>query len=192
MTLRFLYPKLFVVGIVVVSAGFFAGCIPQSEPDLTPAVEEAADMTEAAAEEVVTTVDGVLEKALPEGIDPEIATMEFDNSWMLTDSLGGDAVGVVTTTFSDKFYLQADAQNLPELGENEFYEGWVVRGFPRSVVSTGELIRTPDGWVNQFTSETDYTDHKEYFVTLEPTNDGANGEADPAPTTVHVLEGKSK
>lgn len=175
--------------LLVFAAAVLAGCTNSfNQPSATPTPAPTENLP---LPELTTDADGVLEMPVPAGIDPVIAKMTFDHSWMLSDSQGGDAVGLVTSTFSDKFYLQADAQNLPPLAENHFYEGWLVRSLPPSVISTGSFVETPEGWFNQFTSEADLTSYGEYVVTIEPSDDGANGEPDPAPTTIHVLEGKS-
>jgi hypothetical protein len=96
----------------------------------------------------------------------------------LEDVTGGDAIGLATATYGEAYTLIASFENLPELEEGYFYEGWVVRNDPLSVVSTGEL----NGSENVYADADDLTDHTQYVLTIEP-DDG-----DPAPAD-HVLQG---
>jgi len=80
------------------------------------------------------------------------------------------------------FMLLAEFDELPDPEGDDFYEGWVVRQNPLSVISTGQLEKDEAGYLNFFTSPVDYTGHSRYVLTLEP-NDG-----DPAPAD-HVVEG---
>ena len=89
----------------------------------------------------------------------------------------------------DKTYeLFAQAQDLPDLSNGDFYEGWLVRVSPFKFISTGKMEKiegvVDNTYVNHFTSDIDYSDYKMYVLTLEP-DDG-----DPAPAD-HILEGFS-
>ena len=80
------------------------------------------------------------------------------------------------------YTLYAEFEDLPILDDDYFYEGWVVRNSPLSVISTGPTEINDGVHSNNFTSEEDLRDHSFYVLTLEP-NDG-----DPAPAE-HILEG---
>ncbi|MBU1018192.1 hypothetical protein KKA33_04155 [Patescibacteria group bacterium] len=80
------------------------------------------------------------------------------------------------------YYLRAILYYLPIPKDDSFYEGWIVRKSPFSVISTGKAQLIDDRYVNIYRSAQDLTDHDFYVLTLEP-NDG-----DPAPAA-HVLEG---
>ena len=114
----------------------------------------------------------------------EPTTMEnYQYSGSLTDVSGGNASGTANATFDENGYIAfATFENLPELEEGFFYEGWVVRNSPLDVISSGALEMDGGNYINNFKSETDLTDHNFYVLTLEP-DDG-----DPAPAE-HILEG---
>ncbi len=96
---------------------------------------------------------------------------------------GNQATGRAVAGLSDEFYvLMASFEYLPQPQGTDFYEGWVVRRDPLSVVSTGKLTSTDGVYTNTYLSTTDFTDHDLYVLTVEP-SDG-----DPAPAD-HVVEG---
>lgn len=102
----------------------------------------------------------------------------------LSDVAGGNSTGVVQAGYdNNRYILAAVFENLPELEEGYFYEGWIVRDDPESVISTGQVVEVQGKIVNTFTLEDDLTDHNKYVLTLEP-DDG-----DPAPAD-HILEGE--
>lgn len=114
----------------------------------------------------------------------ELDTFNPQYSGDLVDVSGGEASGFVQVDYSEGDYqLVAVFENLPELEEGYFYEGWIVRrGENMSVLSTGK-VEAPDGmYVNMFSSTEDLRDHDFYVLTLEP-DDG-----DPAPAE-HIVEG---
>ena len=112
----------------------------------------------------------------------------------LEDVTGGQAIrgteferlpaGVAQARFeSGEYQLLAEFDELPDPSGDDFYEGWVVRAEPLSVVSTGALERSATGvYTNLFTSSENLLDHARYVLTLEP------NEEDPAPAD-HVLDG---
>jgi hypothetical protein len=104
---------------------------------------------------------------------------------VLSDVSGGNSTGkAFVSNEDDQYNLYVEFQNLPEPDGSDFYEGWVVRKSPLSVISTGVVKTNSEGVdVNQFTDIRDLTDHGTYVLTLEP-DDG-----DPAPA-LHILEGK--
>ncbi len=110
----------------------------------------------------------------------EIPAFELEAT--LLDVSGGTATGTAGAYYDDGYVLIASFENLPPLEEGYFYEGWVVRHEPLSVLSTGEAPLQDGTFVNEFTSEDDLMDHTFYVLTLEP-DDG-----DPAPAA-HILEG---
>ena len=113
-----------------------------------------------------------------------IADIEFKNAGSLTDVSGGTATGVAGSDVIDGIYhLYVAFENLPALEEGFFYEGWIVRKEPLSVMSTGALEDYNSSLVNAYLSRENLSDHTTYILTLEP-DDG-----DPAPAA-HVLEGE--
>lgn len=102
----------------------------------------------------------------------------------ITDVNSGETLGAAALVISPsgQSFLSASA-TLPALEEGYFYEGWLVRSEPLSVVSTGAMEEEmPLEFYNDFTGDVDYSDHPKYIITLEP-DDG-----DPAPAG-HVADG---
>ncbi len=96
---------------------------------------------------------------------------------------GGNASGTAYYTVENgQYMLYAEFMNLPPLEDGYFYEGWVVRQDPFEFISTGEIYELAGVQVNEFESNTDYSDFGTYILTLEP-DDG-----DPAPAD-HIVEG---
>ncbi len=97
----------------------------------------------------------------------------------------GASSGIVYAGFSEgKYRLNAIFSFLPKPEGDDYYEGWIVRMNPPSVISTGRLEEIGSGaFSNMYLSEQDFSDHDFYVLTLEP-NDG---DASPGG---HVLEGK--
>lgn len=92
-----------------------------------------------------------------------------------------EATGNVEVSLLDGEYtVVATLNDLPELTDGFFYEGWLVGD---SVVSTGEAVLQEDGsYINTYTTNNDLTSFTRYVLTLEPRDD------DPAPAD-HVLDG---
>lgn len=106
-------------------------------------------------------------------IDPNLVGVEgYTNS--------GTAVAKYNEV--DGYQLFVTVKDLPDPEGTDFYEGWVFRKSPLSVVSTGKLVKVDGQYQNEFSSDDDLIDHLQYVLTLEP-DDG-----DPAPA-VHVVEG---
>lgn len=96
---------------------------------------------------------------------------------------GGNAFGEASSGYNDgMFMLKASFVRLPDPGDGFFYEGWLVNLDEFNVISTGELRKEGDMYIDEYVSERDYTDHKFYVLTIEP-DDG-----DPAPAA-HIAEG---
>ncbi len=108
----------------------------------------------------------------------------FDFEANLVDVSGGDATGTAMAKYraETKYQLLAEFEDLPELEEGYFYEGWLVRPEPFEFISTGKVELVEGDWYDVFESDTDYTEYSKYVLTLEP-DDG-----DPAPAD-HVVEG---
>ena len=107
----------------------------------------------------------------------------FSHSGELVDVSGGQAAGIAQAGFVDGTYnLLAEFANLPDPAVEFFYEGWVVRQQPLSVVSTGEVKKLGNVYKNVFNVSQNLIDHTFYVLTIEP-DDG-----DPAPAD-HILEG---
>ncbi len=124
------------------------------------------------------------EMPLEEPVEEPVATISINGT--LEDVTGGDALGVAIAHWYEdesRYQLLASSSTLPALEDGFFYEGWVVRADPQSVISTGALEQGETGaWVNDFSSDENLTDHVRYVLTLEP-DDG-----DPAPAE-HILDG---
>ena len=114
---------------------------------------------------------------------PSMKDMLYDYNAKLEDVTGGNATGFVGVSYDNDLYdLYAEFEDLPNPGDDYFYEGWVVRNNPLSVISTGKAINNKEIYLNSFATSQDLTDHDLYVLTLEP-DDG-----DPAPAE-HILEG---
>jgi hypothetical protein len=103
----------------------------------------------------------------------------------LYDVSDSNAKGQAYASYKDGSYqLNVVFQDLADPEGTDFYEGWVVRKSPLSVISTGVLTKNEDGiYINKFSDERDLSDHVQYVLTLEP-DDG-----NPAPAK-HILEGE--
>ena len=131
-------------------------------------------------EKIVTTSIEIVEE---EPVAVETSPETFELNAVLKDVTAGSASGTAGASYiDDEYYLFAEFENLPTLENDFFYEGWVVKQSPLSVISTGKAINSNGAFTNKFTSKDDLLDHTFYVLTLEP-DDG-----DPAPA-VHVLEG---
>jgi len=95
----------------------------------------------------------------------------------------GKATGYATAIYEQGTYsMDAIMDNLPDPNGTDFYEGWVVRKSPLSVISTGKATKVGDQYINNFESSEDLTDHNLYVLTIEPDDNN------PAPAD-HILEG---
>lgn len=93
---------------------------------------------------------------------------------------------VYTDVIDGRFEMYAVFENLPELRDGYFYEGWLVRNTaPLGFISTGAVTKYQSSYINTFTSETDYTSYNQYVLTIEP------GDGNPAPD-LHIVEGYFK
>jgi hypothetical protein len=96
----------------------------------------------------------------------------------LSDVSGGSATAIATRKYEDGKFTHAVLADLPD-PEVGHYEGWLVK--EDELVSTGEFRVAKGGFLLEFESGTDYTDHKDVIVSLEETRD--------ATPEKHILEG---
>ncbi len=124
--------------------------------------------------------------SLPPNASPAINMTQtvFTHQAQLQDVAQGNASGIAKFTLEeDTYQLLAEFSDLPSLEPNYFYQGWIVKPSPQSVIDTGRVLQVDGKFINLYTSDTDYTDHTRYVLTLEP-EDG-----NPEPDT-HILEGE--
>ncbi|OGN04230.1 MAG: hypothetical protein A2831_02320 [Candidatus Yanofskybacteria bacterium RIFCSPHIGHO2_01_FULL_44_17] len=118
----------------------------------------------------------------------------LDYSTTLVDVTDGESIRGVTTSGSasgeaiagldsGRYSLVASFSGLPDPDDSDFYEGWVMRQEPPSIVSTGRVEKNGDQFFNIFSSDENLLDHSLYVLTLE-TDDN-----DPSPND-YILEGK--
>lgn len=132
-----------------------------------------------------TTSEPVSEEVVIKGEGQKVVNLsdEYDFSGELEDVSDGLSSGIAYAKYDGQTYeLYVEFRDLPELEEGFFYEGWIVRKKPTSVLSTGGLIMKEGKYINIFMNDKDLSDHDFYVLTLEP-DDG-----DPAPDK-HILEG---
>ncbi len=131
-------------------------------------------------------------ETLETDIEPSVPTMEAKETIDLEDVTGGDSVGIATREIQDGLFRHTVKATLPDSAEDEFYEGWLVRGTPFDFFSTGDMVTISTGEyvLEWFSGEAgpgsawgEYADYTQVVITLEP-DDG-----DPAPAA-HVLEGE--
>jgi len=103
----------------------------------------------------------------------------------LRDVTGQGYQGFATRKFTNQTFELTILADLPEPQPNVFYQGWLVKGQPDqpgfNLLSTGKLQSRKGGWVLDFTSNFNLTDHQGLVVTRESTDDQT-------PET-HLLEG---
>ncbi|MDH5533060.1 MAG: anti-sigma factor [Candidatus Pacebacteria bacterium] len=157
--------KLFFLSLIAISL-IFTGCLKKP-------VEESASTTEKDSEVVV-----------PLAKEDKDLFMEYQFKAVLEDVADSNSSGFVMAKYDEEGYqMIANFSDLPETKNGDFYEGWIVRKSPFSVISTGAIEKSSDGSdVNIFSDNKDLSDHLLYVLTLEP-DDG-----DPAPAE-HILEG---
>ncbi|MFA6392292.1 MAG: anti-sigma factor [Patescibacteria group bacterium] len=109
--------------------------------------------------------------------------MQYRFTGLLTDVSGGSGFGEAKANFENaKYDLLVTFENLPDPEGTNYYEGWIVRSYPQSVVSTGVVVKDGGIYKNTYTTDQDLTDHDFYVLTLEPDDN------DPAPA-IHIMEG---
>lgn len=119
----------------------------------------------------------------PRVVDPK----DFDYTVLpaieLTDVTGGQASGTAYYGFVEGLGTrhQVIARNMPELTNDDFYEGWLVRG--DQFFSTGEMKKEGDDYVLYWVNHLNDTPFRKIVITLEP-RDYNDLPAD------HILEGE--
>jgi hypothetical protein len=173
--------KLAIATIISFSL-ILAGCSHTATPAETPPIPPTT--TTSAPQNTPQATNPPEQKIIIDegGLVPPGATLKpFPKN--LKDVSGGNSNGYAVAYSGESYTLLAGFENLPNPEGSDFYEGWVVRKQPLSVISTGKAVKVKAGeYQNSFITQEDYGDHLLYVLTLEP-DDG-----DPAPAT-HILEG---
>ncbi|KKQ52989.1 hypothetical protein A2865_02115 [Candidatus Woesebacteria bacterium RIFCSPHIGHO2_01_FULL_39_17] len=103
----------------------------------------------------------------------------------LKDVSGGSASAIATRKFENNKFTHSILADLPDPESGSFYEGWLVRGEEGSdnfsSFSTGRMRLAKGGFMLEFESSTDYSDHNKVVITSEKV-------ADKLPEK-HILEG---
>lgn len=88
----------------------------------------------------------------------------------------GEGLGAASRSFENNTFSQSVLADLPEPRAGEYYEVWVVKGkegdSDYSQVSLGRLVSEKGGYILDYQSSKDYSDHKKLVVTKEMKNDG--------------------
>ncbi|MFH1508835.1 MAG: anti-sigma factor [bacterium] len=173
---------IIIIVLVVVLWFVFAENTSEEEATTTDTTSKSDTVTEKEMIETDLTEDVAMKEMTDEDKD-EMDEIEYDYEGTLEDVSDSNATGFVKADFTNNTYmLLATFENLPDLEEGYFYEGWVVRNSPLSVVSTGKVEKKDDVYTNMYSSAQGLIDHKFYVLTLEP-DDGDLAPAD------HILEG---
>ncbi len=193
------YKTLLPLLIVLVFAGFGCSAINSDSTAPSGEIDRSAILMEARENGLILSEDetgkmsdtSMMKKdEMEKDTTPAAFAQEDFAGWKsaaLADVTGGESFGLARSTFENgRYKLVVSMGNLPELENDYFYEGWVVRrGDDFSVISTGPAEKTTDGFINVYESAQDLSDHDFYVLTLEP-DDG-----DPAPAE-HILQGTFK
>lgn len=105
-------------------------------------------------------------------------------SLTLEDVADGESSGEAWIILNDNItYHRVFARNMPELQNDDFYEGWLVQKSTGEFFSTGKMTFNEkyQNWLLEYQTEGDKTNYTKVVITLEP-NDG-----DPAPAK-HIIE----
>ncbi len=97
----------------------------------------------------------------------------------LVDVTGGGQVGLVTLEKSNGQNSYTVIANLEDPNRGYFYQAWLVNG--NETISLGKLSIAKGGWLTNFNSSKDLSDHKKVWVTLERSDDSTPEK--------HILEG---
>lgn len=158
------------------------------------AAEEMLEEAQTAAEEMEKMMEEVEAMATDEMVSTfaadntadlmaEEVEVEYTRIADLVDVSGGTATGTAKlgTNGAGESILMVDFDNLPELEEGYFYEGWLVDKDPFSFITTGATEVVDGQVVNLYSSNASLDQYDRYVLTLEP-DDG-----DPAPAE-HIVE----
>lgn len=156
----------------------------------TDLVEETTEESEAMAEQMADTtamatdeMESTFASDNSDGLMTEEVEVEYTRMADLVDVSGGSATGTAKlgTNGEGEHILMVDFDNLPELEEGFFYEGWLVDKDPFSFITTGATEVVDGQVVNLYSSNASLDQYDRYVLTLEP-DDG-----DPAPAE-HIVE----
>ena len=102
---------------------------------------------------------------------------------LLKDISGGDGFGTAERSYSaDKFNFKIITSLVPP-PENYFYESWLIRDVPYSLVSLGRMNQDESGnYFLEFSGLDEFQNYSKVAITLEP------DDANPQPGT-YILEG---
>jgi len=93
----------------------------------------------------------------------------------LKDVAGVGASAIATRDYKDGKYTHAALVDIADPALGSFYQGWIAKGEEGSddfsLVSTGQLKLVKGGWMIEFESSTDYSDHDKILITQEKTFD---------------------
>ena len=82
---------------------------------------------------------------------------------------GGSGFGVATREVMGGRLYHSVMADLPELGNGEFYEGWLIDGERR--VDVGKLIKEKGGWLLEFVGGEGLVEYDLVVITLEVRDD---------------------
>jgi len=178
----------FLLSVVLFFGVLAAACqAPQQKNTVQPVADSQVEIDQAVEDGVRDEASAIADSSFKASLEAQLTDVTEGNDLSDGINTGGAAVGIAEAGLlnTSRYLLQVEIVGLPELPEGYFYEGWLINSdvSPFSVISTGALDNE-DGvtYTNVFDSETDYTNHLEYVLTLEP-DDG-----DPAPAE-HVASG---
>lgn len=97
----------------------------------------------------------------------------------LSDVSGGNQMGLATEEIQNGNYSYTVMANLDDPMPGYFYQAWLVKD--TTFVSLGKLELEKGGWLVNFTTKENLSDHKKVWVTLEKTFDMTPEK--------HILEG---
>lgn len=95
----------------------------------------------------------------------------------LKDVTGGNQVGLATFDSSNNTYTILANLETPVIGY--FYQAWLTNN--SDAISLGQLSLAKGGWLTNFKSNKNITDHKQVLITLEKISDTTPEK--------HILEG---
>src|SRR3989344_9033975 len=119
--------------------------------------------------ETLSSTEEVLEEKFNVNIPDDVDKAE------LKDISGGSSTGIATRDFENNTFTHSVLADLPDPQDGKFYAGWLVRADVGSEnfsqVSTGRMILAKGGWMLNFESKIDYSDHGKVVITEEERSD---------------------
>lgn len=77
-----------------------------------------------------------------------------------------EGTGIATRKYQNGKFSHMILADLPDPENGMFYQGWLQKD-EGNIISTGKLRLAKGGYLLEFESNIDYSDHKKVFVTLE-------------------------